>query len=163
MADKVTTEDCKEAISDWYDENEMVCPGEFKRVKKYKDEQGQVVRLFEHKPSDTLLKVVEKDYLDVSFANALVGKNYLFAFCENETYGEEEGFLGFAVVEKNFFKENNCLDSVHFTTTHDMPEYFDEEMESVFAVEGMSKEQIRKELLSLGFTESKELEALLES
>jgi hypothetical protein len=89
---KITTEDCKEAIQCWYEENNKVQPGEFKRLKKFKNEKGEVVRHFEHKASDTLLKVIEKpDYLEVMYAHDLVGKGYLFGFGVDETYEEEDG------------------------------------------------------------------------
>lgn len=159
---KVTTEDCKEAIKEWYKDNNKVQPGEFKRIKKFKNENGEVVRHFEHKESETLLKVIEKpDYLDVSSASELVGKGYLFGFGVDETYDEADGNVCFYVVEKTFFEENGHIDSVHFTDQFDMPYHLEEVMESCFLVMDSTKEAVRKELLALGFTESKELTEML--
>lgn len=160
MADKFKTEDCKKAIKKWYQDNQKDYPGEFKRTKKFKNEVGNWVRLFENEASNTILKVVEyNSCLGVQLASGQVGKGYLFSFCEDETYGDEA--IGFAVVEKGFFEKNGCLDSVHFTTNFSMPSHLEESMESIFTVFDRTKEQVRKELLELGFTESKQLTDML--
>jgi hypothetical protein len=140
----------------WYAELKLTAPGDFKRTKKFKNTPGEWVRIFEHKASDTLLKITEKvGYLDICFANDLVGKGYLFRFDQEEASNFDDGAICFFVVEQSYYEKNGHFDSVHFTDTHDMPEHFDEVMESCFVVEERT-EEIRKELLELGFTELKE-------
>ncbi len=111
---------------------------------------------------EVVLKVIEKqDYLAVYNADTLVGKNYLFAFAEDEDNGEDSNAVCFYVVEKDFFEKNGHLDSVHFTDQFELPSHFDEVMESCFLVENSTENEVRKELLALGFTESKELTEML--
>lgn len=150
----ISTQDCKDAILEWYAELGMILPGDFKRTKKNKNADGEWVRIFEHKASQTLLKVTEKDdYLDIRFAHENVGKGYLFCFDDEEASNFDDGAICFFVVEKSYYEENGHFDSVHFTDKYDMPEHFDETMESCFIVYGRTKADIRTELLSLGFTE----------
>lgn len=159
---QITTEICKQAIADWFAENGREMPGPFKRTKKFKNAAGEWVRLFEHAASGTRLQVTENgasQNLVVAFAGTQVGKGYLFAFCESETY---EDAVGFAVVEQAFFEKHGHLDSVHFTTDHEMPDGFNEEMESIFCVSDRTEDEVRMILVELGFVESAELLAMLE-
>lgn len=161
MSQKFTTEDCKKAIKEWFEKHQIPYPGDFKRTKKFKGE-FYWIRLFEHAESNTSVKVVEyPNSLKVILTTNQVGKGYLFAFCEDETYGDE--VTGFVVVEKKYFEENGCMDSVHFTDSFDMPEEFQEMMESTFISDNTNQNEVRKTLLELGFTESKELESLMNS
>jgi hypothetical protein len=163
MVEKITTEDCVEAIKSWYKEYNRDYPGSFKRIKKFKNSDGEVVRLFESKAAEVTVKVTEKPhYLDVMFAEELVGKNYYFGFGEDENYmeGEEPGVC-FYVVEKEYFDQNGHIDSVHFTDQYDMPSKFEEVMESCFVVQNSTEEEVRKELYALGFSEKKELTEML--
>ena len=162
MPDKITTADCKEAIAEWYAKNNNTSPGEFKRIKKFKDLDGNWIRVFEHEPSGTIMNVFEhNNTLLVKSADALPGKDYLFAFCEDETYGEDSEATCFVVCEKSYFQQHGHMNSVHFTDTFEMPEIFEEMQESCFLVE-LTEDETRRELFALGFTESKELAELFQ-
>lgn len=155
MADKFSTEDCKNAIKNWYSVGNKDYPGEFKRVKKFKNTDNQWVRIFEHIASNTSLKVIETDNVLIVSAFEQVGKGYIFGFSEDETYGDE--VVCFYVAEKSFFEENGYIESVHFGNKSSLPDHFEEVMESCFNVWNKTEGEVRKELLELGFTESKEL------
>lgn len=156
MSDKFTTSDCKKAIEEFFKYNNKACPGEFKRTKKFKDSQENWVRVFEHKDSGTILKVREvADNLQVVFANDQVGKGYVFMIGEDETYGAESGNVCFYVCNKEFYEQNGHIDSVQFTSQFEMPAHMEEIQESCFLVEESSLNQVRKELLEMGFTEAR--------
>lgn len=118
-------------------------------------------RHFENKDLEIVLKVIEKsDYLDVPSASLQVGKGYLFAFCKDAGLGYDSESVCFYVVDAEFFKENGHLDSVQFTEEFDMPECYEEVAESCFVVED-GEDAVRKDLLSMGFTESRALKEKL--
>lgn len=149
-----TTEDCKEAIEAWYERMCKEPPGQFKRIKKFKNEHGETVRHFTHKESDTVLEVIEMDGdLDVKYFTNSVGKNYLFQFETVSTLIAGPNDVCFSVVNETFYKTNGCFDSIHFTEQFNMPSHFNEEMESFFLVENTTEVMVRSELIALGFTE----------
>ena len=60
-------------------------------------------------------------------------------------------------------EEDKKIKTVHFSEQFEMPNHFNEVMESCFLVMDSDRQTVRKELLALGFTESKELTEILDN
>lgn len=95
----------------------------------------------------------------------------LFAFERNlaqQMHEEVEsarqcGLVEVAVVEEEFFRDHQCLSDE--TPWDDLPPFFDdkaEEVEGIFAVEGLTEEEIKRTLEAEGLTYSEGFQTFLD-
>ncbi len=149
----MSTQDCLEEIQQWFEEQGVVYPGMFKRLKKFKNTEGLVERHFKSEKHPYVLQVIERPaHIDIFEITEKVGDGYYFIIDKNFGYGDADVY--FCVVRKNYFDTYHCINSVHFNDYRKMPIQFEEEMESCFAVYETIEQKVREELIALGFNET---------
>lgn len=157
----ITTEDCKKAIIEWSETLPFrwlhgLGEGDWELAQKFQSNNGECVHEFSTKicwEDFSVFATAKTDCLAFTFSNPDI--QWAFIFDDDDEDANEKGLTAFYIVNKADFISTGYIDDqgINKLLYGIIPDHFDEDKESHFVTDEMSREQVREFLINKGFDE----------